>query len=69
MLAAERTSYLDTRRKNLSSDTHSNRKHHHLSTSLQRKDIPLVLIEQQQTLNHEPNVRSHQVRFSSNAGT
>lgn len=69
MLAAERTNYLDTRRKNLSTDTHHNRKHRHLSVSPQRKDIPLVLIEQKQAFNLEPNVRSQQVRFSSNAGT
>lgn len=67
MLAAERTSYLDTRRKNSYNDAH-NRKHRHLSASPQRKDVPLVLIEQQD-FNHEGSVRSHQVRFSSNTGS
>jgi hypothetical protein len=65
MLAAERTNYLDTRRKNI----YDERKHRHLSVSPQRKDIPLVLVEQQAS-NHEPNRRSHhQVRFTSNTGT
>jgi hypothetical protein len=70
MLAAERTNYLDIRRKNLLNERRNSRKQRHLSASPQRKDIPLVLIEQQ-ALNHEPNVRSHhhQVRFSSNTGT
>ncbi len=69
MLAAERTNYLDARRKNLLNERGNSRKRRHLSVPPQRKDIPLVLIEQQ-ALNHEPNVRSHhQVRFSSNAGT
>jgi len=67
MLAAERTNYLDTRRKNYLNETH-HRKHRHLSSSPQRKDIPLVLIEQQSSSNHESNARSHQVRFSTNAG-
>jgi hypothetical protein len=57
MLAADRTNYLDARRK-----------HRRFSASSQRKDIPLVLVEQQQPSNYEPNVRSHQVRFSTNAG-
>jgi len=68
MLAAERTNYLDARRKNCFTDTRNNRKQRHLSVPPQRKDIPLVLIEQQ-ALNHESNARSHQVRFSSNTGT
>ncbi len=69
MLAADRTNYLDTRRKNHTPDSHQNhRKHRHSSQSSQRKDIPLVLIEQQ-AANHEPNPRSQQVRFSTNAGS
>lgn len=67
MLASERTNYLDTRRKRYFNDSHMDRKHRHLSVSPQRKDIPLVLIEQQ-ALNHVSNVRSHQVRFSKTSG-
>jgi len=67
MLAAERTNYLDTRRKKYFTDSHVSRKHRHVSASPQRKDIPLVLVEQQ-TSNHQSSVRSHQVRFTSNAG-
>ncbi|CAF0743263.1 unnamed protein product [Adineta steineri] len=71
MLAAERTTYLDTRRKKYFNDTHVTRKHRHLSTSPQRKDVPLVLVEQQeqqqspqQPTNH---VRSQVVRFPKHA--
>jgi hypothetical protein len=68
MLASERTNYLDARRKKYFTDPHNdNKKRRYLSLSPQRKDVPLVLIEQQ-TLNHASNVRSHQVRFSANAG-
>jgi hypothetical protein len=65
MLAAERTNYLDTRRKNYYNETRSH-KHRNLSSSPERKDIPLVLIEQQSPSNHESKLRSHQVRFSTN---
>jgi hypothetical protein len=68
MLAAERTNYLDSRRKNYHESRH-HRKHRNLSSSPQRKDIPLVLIEQQSSpSNHESMTRLHQVRFSTNAG-
>ena len=68
MLASERTNYLDTRRKKYFNESHTNeKKHRHVSLSPQRKDIPLVLIEQK-ALNHVPSVRSQQVRFSANAG-
>lgn len=66
MLAAERTNYLDTRRKHLSQDNH-HRKHRHASSSPQRKDVPLVLVEQH-PFNPESSLRSHQVRFSTNTG-
>ncbi|CAF0837193.1 unnamed protein product [Adineta ricciae] len=65
MLAAERTSYLDTRRKKYFNDPHTDHKTRHPSPSPQRTDIPLVLIEQQ-PLNHTQASRSHQVRFSTN---
>ena len=69
MLAAERTNYLDTRRKHLSHDNHHHhRKHRHLSSSPPRKDVPLVLIEQDTYNKPENNPRSHQVRFSNNTG-
>lgn len=69
MLAAERTNYLDTRRKHLSHDNHHHhRKHRHLSSSPPRKDVPLVLIEQDTYNNPESSLRSHQVRFSNNTG-
>ncbi|CAF2895654.1 unnamed protein product [Rotaria sp. Silwood2] len=64
MLAAERTNYLDNRRKKYFHDSHIDRKHRHLSASPQRKDIPLVLIEKHAS-NDERNVRSHQVHFST----
>lgn len=67
MLAAERTNYLDTRRKHLSHDDHLHRKYRHASSSPQRKDVPLVLVEQH-PFNQDPNLRSHQVRFSTNTG-
>lgn len=67
MLAAERTNYLDHRRKKYFHETHHERKRRHLSSSPQRKDIPLVLIEKQVS-NQESNLRPHQVRFSTNEG-
>ena len=69
MLATERTNYLDTRRKNPSNEARRH-KHRNASFSPSRKDVPLVLIEQQSpSSNHESNLRSHQVRFSTHAGT
>ncbi|CAF1512058.1 unnamed protein product [Rotaria sp. Silwood1] len=65
MLAAERTNYLDNRRKKYFYDSHIDRKHRHLSSSPQRKDIPLVLIEKY-TSDQESNQRPHQVHFSTN---
>lgn len=68
MLAAERTNYLDARRKNLYNEN-NHRKHRPLSISPQRKDVPLLLVEQQNsTFQDNPNIRAHQVRFSMNQG-
>jgi hypothetical protein len=55
MLAAERTSRCDTRRKQQRLS----------STSLQTKNSPLLLVESQKTVNHAPSVRSQHVRFTS----
>lgn len=55
MLAAERTSRSDTRRKQQRLS----------STSLQTKPLPLLLVESQKTSNHVPTVRSQHVRFTS----
>ncbi|CAF4814333.1 unnamed protein product, partial [Rotaria magnacalcarata] len=65
MLAAERTNYLDQRRKRYFHESHNEQKHHHLSASPQRKDIPLVLVEKYGS-NEQPTSRSHQVHFSTN---
>jgi hypothetical protein len=67
MLAADRTHHLDRRRKKYLNDSNTVRRHRHSSASPQRKDVPLLLIEQKE-FNHVPSVRSHQVHFSTNAG-
>ena len=67
MLAAERTNYLDHRRKKYFHDSPTERQRRYLSESPQQKDIPLVLIKQQKS-SYEPSVRSHQVRFSTSEG-
>lgn len=66
MLAAERTNYLDNRRKKYFHESHTDRKHRHLSVSPQRKDIPLVLVERPGS-SHQSISRS-QVHFSANDG-
>jgi hypothetical protein len=58
MLAAERRNRLDPRQK---------QQQRYASASPQRKGVPLLLVEQH-TSNHVPNVRSQQVRFSTSAG-
>ena len=55
MLAAERTSRDDTRRKQQRVS----------STSTQSKPMPLLLVESRKTLNHVPTIRSQHVRFTS----
>jgi hypothetical protein len=55
MLAAERTSRDDTRRKQQRVS----------STSVQTKPLPLLLVESRKTLNHVPTIRSQHVRFTS----
>ncbi len=55
MLAAERTSRDDTRRKQQRVS----------SPPLQTKPFPLLLVESQKTSNHAPTVRSQHVRFTS----
>ncbi len=57
MLAAERTNRLDAHRK----------QQRFSSTSPQRRTVPLILVEQQ-TPNHLPNIRSEHVRCT-NTGT
>ena len=57
MLATERTN----RRKRFSNERNTYR---HSSHSPQRKDVPLLLIEQQE-FNHLSNARTQQVRFST----
>jgi len=64
MLAAERTSQSESRRKRHSGTTDSSSRRH-LSVSPQRRDVPLLLVEQQGATNHRGSVRSQQVRFSS----
>lgn len=67
MLAAERTSQSESRRKRHSGTTDSSSRRH-LSVSPQRRDVPLLLVEQQGATNHRGSVRSQQVRFSSASG-
>jgi hypothetical protein len=66
MLAAERTNQSEARRKRSVNERNAHRYQRHFSASPQRKDVPLLLIEQQSS-NHVAHVRAHQVRFSSNA--
>ena len=63
MLAAERTNHHETRRKRHLNEINNRRRS---STSPQRKDVPLLLVEQQGT-NHVTYLRP-QVRFSTNTG-
>lgn len=58
MLAAERTNHLEKRSKSAQ---------RHCSSSSQRKDIPLVLIEQQSG-NHDSNLHPSHVRFLASPG-
>ncbi|CAF3618281.1 unnamed protein product [Adineta steineri] len=59
MLAAERTSRLDSRNK-------QQQQHHHSPTSSQKRAVPLLIIEQQ-TSNHVPRIRASHKRFTKSA--
>ncbi|CAF3943845.1 unnamed protein product, partial [Adineta steineri] len=58
MLAAERTSRLDSRNKQ--------QQHHHSPTSSQKRAVPLLIIEQQAS-NHTPRIRASHKRFTKSA--